>query len=465
VPELDLAELTEATGGKLVRGNPETRVDSYVIDTRRLVAGGAFFALAGNRTDGHEFLTHAADRGAAVAVVQHEPGEDQRAPEALIVVEDSAAALASTGRWLRKRLSRPKWIAVTGSNGKTTTKEMIAEALAGRHRVHRTPGNFNNELGVPLSLLACPSDIDFAVLELAATTAGDIALLAQMTEPDVGVVTNVRAAHLATFGTLDDVAAAKGELFAVLRDDATSVVNLDDPHVRVQSTRHAGRRVTFGQAPGSDLRLADVRNQFLPGAELSVSHEGKVRKLRLRVGGAHSAFNALASMAVVHALGEDLDAAVEGIERFEPGPGRGKVHHLERNIQLVDESYNSSPAALASVLDTLRLSEPRGRKVLVVGDMLELGRVEGALHRAAGKRAAQAGVRVLFTVGPLARVASETARRAGVAEVYHYSDSTRASESIPEFVKDGDLIVVKGSRSVRLERVVDALRSAVGEAG
>lgn len=464
MPELSLTQLVEATGGSLLRGNPETRVSSYEIDTRRLERGGAFFALKGSRSDGHDYIDRAGNRGAAVAVVEREPGAEIETPPALLLVDDALVALQRCGEWARKRLNSTRWIAVTGSNGKTTTKELIAEGLAASHRVYRTPGNFNNQLGLPLSVLRCPEDSEYAAIELGMSAAGEIAWLAGVTDPDVALLTNVRAAHLEFFGSLDDIAAAKGELFAVMRDDATAVVNLDDAHVRVQAARHAGKRVTFGQHPAADLRMEDLQNCFLPGVSMSFRYQDRTRKMQMKMGGAHSAFNALAALAAIVAAGGKLDEAAAKMEQVEAGAGRGKIHQLRREIIVVDDSYNSSPAALASLLETLRLSEAAGRKVLVMGDMLELGRVEGALHREAGKRAATAGVEMLVAVGTLTRSAAETARRAGVPEVHHHTDSKKAAESLEEFLKDGDLIVIKGSRGMRMERVVEALVSSIGEA-
>ena len=464
MPEFSLADLVEATGGKLLQGDPAVRVATFGIDTRTLGRGSAFFALPGERTDGHRFLADAASRDVAAAVVERVPEEGMRAPEALIQVEDAVAALGNAGRWVRKTLRGKKWIAVTGSNGKTTTKELLASGLATQHRVHRTPGNFNNHLGVPLSLLACPDDAEIVVLELGMNAQGEIGYLSQMVDPDIGVLTNVRAAHLQAFDSLDDIAAAKGEMFAVMRDDATAVVNIDDAHVRVQATRHIGPRVTFGQTNGADLRMEELHSQFYPGTQIAFRYDDKSYRAQLQLGGVHSAFNALTAAAGIVAAGAELMPALESMEQVKAGPGRGAVHRLRDGMMLVDDSYNSSPSAMASVLETLRVSEPRGRRVLVMGDMLELGRMEGALHREAGKRAASAGVQLLFSVGTLSRAAAETARRAGVPEVHHHADSAKAAESIAEFLKEGDLIVVKGSRGMRMERVVHALVAQFGEA-
>jgi UDP-N-acetylmuramoyl-tripeptide--D-alanyl-D-alanine ligase len=341
---------------------------------------------------------------------------------------------------------------------------MIAEALSAGNRVHRTPGNLNNHLGLPLSLLACPADAEIVVLEMGMSGPGEIASLTGIVDPDIALLTNVRAAHLDAFDSLDDIAAAKGEMFAVLRDDATAVVNLDDTHVRVQAARHVGPRVTFGQNPAAELHMEELHSAFHPGSVMTFRYDGERYRVSLQIGGAHSAFNALSAAAVVIAAGGDLPAGLERMERMEAGAGRGRVHHLHHGMMLVDDSYNSSPAALASVLETLRASQPAGRRVLVMGDMLELGKMEGALHREAGKRAATAGVKLLFSVGQASRAAAESARRAGVPEVHHHADSKKAAESIAEFLKPGDLIVVKGSRGMRLEYVVEALLTECGEA-
>jgi UDP-N-acetylmuramoyl-tripeptide--D-alanyl-D-alanine ligase len=464
VPRLRLAELAQATGGSLVRGDPETSVDSYGIDTRKLAPGAVFFALRGARADGHAFLEHAARAGAAAAVVERH-GEDERGlPPALILVDSTAAALQRCGSWVRRHHATTRWIAVTGSNGKTTTKEMIAEGLAASGRVHRTPGNLNNQLGVPLTMLAMPDDVEFAVVELAMNAQGEIAALARIVDPDLGLVTNIRAVHMAAFQSLDDVAAAKGELFAVMRAEATGVVNLDDVNVRVQAARHLGPRVTFGQHPSADLRLEQLENRLLPGSAFTCRHQDRVLRLQLRMAGAHAAHNALAALATVLAAGQDLDAAAERIAQLEAGVGRGRVHRLVRGMLLVDDSYNSSPPAVAALLETMRLAEPAGRRVLIFGDMLELGPMETALHREAGRRAAAAGVQVFIGVGPLSREATEAARRAGVTEVHHHPDSGAAAEAVGEFLRDNDLIVVKGSRRMRMERIVGALTSVFEDA-
>jgi len=457
MPPLKVGEIAAAANGVVVEGDPERLVDSFSIDSRALRPGGAFFALPGSRHDGHEYLPDAAKAQAALAVVARHLPPDWGRPPALVRVEDTAAALAACGALARKKIGVAPVYAVTGSAGKTTTKELLAAGLSARARVHRTHGNLNNHLGVPLTLLACPADAQAVVLELAMSGPGEIAFLAQMADPDVGLITNVRPVHMEYFRTLDDIAAAKGELFAVLRAEAAAVVNLDDEHVRLQAARHAGPRVTFGRHASADVYLESLEDRFLPGAGLTFRYQGRMRRLDLRLAGAHSAIDALAALAAVVAGGADLDAAVAAMAELSPPPGRGRVRSLPQGVTVVDDTYNSNPAALASVLRTMSATQVTGRKVLVMGDMLELGEEEAAYHKDAGRQAALAGVQVLMTVGALARLAGEAARKVGLPEVRHEPDAATAAREILPLVRPGDLIVVKGSRGVRLEVVVEAL--------
>jgi len=451
-----VGDLARAVEGTLLRGDPEAVLSTFSIDSRRLDPQSAFFALRGAR-DGHEFVSDAARHGALAAVVSREPGDDVTWTPALIRVEDTTTALARAGSWVRNRLGEAKFVAITGSTGKTTTKELLASALSARFRVHRSPGNLNNHLGVPLALLACPRDSQVVVLELGMSGPGEIAALTRICRPHVALVTNIRPAHLASFRDLDDIAAAKGELFAVLDPAAVAVVNLDDPHVRLQSYRHEGPRVTFGRAPNADFRLDHVEDRFLPGASFRFRHGAEAHQVRLRIGGSHAAYNALAAVAAAFATGENPADAIGGLESVQPGPGRGRVHHMKDDVHLLDDSYNSNPAAMASVLETLRHENPTGRKVLVMGDMLELGSRQKTFHHDIGRKAASAGVDVMIGVGPLTRHALESARRSGVREVHHEKDAAGAAAFVADLLRPGDFVVVKGSRGVGLDRVVEEL--------
>jgi UDP-N-acetylmuramoyl-tripeptide--D-alanyl-D-alanine ligase len=286
---------------------------------------------------------------------------------------------------------------------------------------------------------------------------GEIAHLARLVDPDVALVTNVREAHMAFFQSLDDVAAAKGELYAVLRPEATAVVNLDDERVLVQAARHAGPRVTFGRHPSADVVLDAIEDRLVPGAALVLRHGDLSLRLQLQLAGAHNAWNALAAMTAVIAVGAEAGAAAAAMARVEPAPGRCRIHRLDAGVLVVDDSYNSSPQALAAILQTLRHCHPAGRKLMVMGDMLELGDREVAYHREAGRRVAQAGCHILVGVGSRARAALETARKAGVPETRWEKDAASAADTLPGLIRPGDLVLVKGSRGVGLEKVVEAL--------
>ncbi len=461
MPTLSVGNLLEASGGTLLSGDLSLTVSSYAIDTRKLSAGGAFFALKGSRYDGHTFVGEAARAGARLAVVAQKPLGNGPFPAAMIQVDDVAASLARCGAYARGRI-RGKVVAITGSAGKTTTKELVAAGLSATAKVHRTTGNLNNELGLPLSLLSCPNDAEAVIVELGMNGPGQIAFLARIADPDVALVTNVLPVHLAFFASIDDIAAAKGELFAVLRDNATSVVNLDDGRVRVQAARHAGPRVTFGRGDNADLKLLSIEDRFVQGAGLTFSHAGRSYAVSLRLGGAHAARDAFAAAAVVVACGAPLPAALEAIASVEPAPGRGRLTKLKGDVVVVDDTYNSNPEALASVLGTLAASTPTGRRVLVMGDMLELGTEAARFHEQAGALAAQSQVELLVGVGPLTRHAVDAARRAGI-ETHLLGDAPQAVQTVPGLIREGDLVVVKGSRGVKLELLVEALIAGRGE--
>jgi len=240
------------------------------------------------------------------------------------------------------------------------------------------------------------------------------------------------------------------------------VVNYDDARIRVQAARHAGPRVTFGRAEGTDLTLGEITDRFVPGASLSFRHGGRGYEVPLKIGGAHAALNAFAAAAVLVACGAELGPALEAISAVEPAPGRGRLTRLHQDVVIVDDTYNSNPEALASVLGTLAASTPSGRRVLIMGDMLELGLESATFHRASGELVARSGVALLVGVGPMSRHAIEAARRAGV-EAHGADDAAAAARFIPSLVRPGDLVVVKGSRGMKLERVVDALLAHQGE--
>ena len=451
MPELSLAQMVEATGGSLLRGDPETRVGSYEIDTRRLEQGGAFFALKGSRSDGHDYIDRAANRGAAVAVVEREPDPESETPAALLQVDDALAALQRCGEWVRRRLNSTRWIAVTGSNGKTTTKELIAEGLAASHRVYRTPGNINNQLGLPLSLFALEPKHQYAVLELGASKAGDIAYLASIAEPDIGLITNIGPAHLGGFGSEAGVAQAKGELYAALPPEGCAVINADEPWTDDWlGTNRAGRVLTFGHHSDADVRVGGSDQR----PRLETAHGGF--DLRLALPGIHNRFNAAAATAVALALDIDLEKVRQGLEAVQPVPGRLNLIETAAGWTVIDDTYNANPASLYSALQVL--SGMQGTPWLVLGDMKELGTDSPKMHREVGEAARAMGVRHLFATGEMSVYAVDAFGEG--AE--HFASRDELAVAVRSRLRPGINCLVKGSRSMGMEAVVAAITRDAG---
>jgi UDP-N-acetylmuramoyl-tripeptide--D-alanyl-D-alanine ligase len=446
-------ELVRATGGRLLHGEPGARFERTCIDSRQVSAGDLFFSIVGPRHDGHRFVSGAVAAGAAGVVVAADRPEPEVRADTVVEVEDTTRALGDLAGAVRRREGLTV-VAITGSAGKTTTKEMTAAALASNGATGRNPGNLNNLWGLPLSLLNLPAEVGAAVLELGMSAPGEIARLTEIADPDVGVITNVGAAHLEFFDDVDAIAHAKGELFERMRPEATAVVNADDGRVEALGRRRGGTVVTFSaEGRDADLKAADVEEDLVAGTGFAL--EGK--RVRLHAPGRNAVANALASVAAAGAAGIPRDRALEAVATVRPLPGRGVVERLGRGVVLVDETYNANPPAVESVLAALESTEWKGRKVLALGDMLELGADSRALHRDVGLRAAVAGLSLLVAVGPLAAEAAAAASARGVATA-EFAGSAEAAEAAAGLIADGDLVVAKGSRGAAMERFADAVR-------
>jgi UDP-N-acetylmuramoyl-tripeptide--D-alanyl-D-alanine ligase len=452
-----LGELARFCAGRIV-GSTQVSVESVSTDTRTLGPGALFVAVRGETFDGHDYLAEAVARGAAALLVSREPDPALRANA--IVVDDTVAALGALARGHRARFAGPV-IAITGSNGKTTTKELCARVLeaAGR-RVRRTPGNLNNHIGLPLSVLALEPADEVLVVEMGMNHEGEIDALARIAEPTVGAITNVAPAHLGPLGSLEAIARAKGELFARIRPDGTAIVNADDPSCVAQSARFAGRKLRFGvHAP------ADVRAES-PGFEASAARytlrcSAGATPIRMAVPGAHLVDDGLCAAAAAlasGALGADpLGAIRAGLESFAGVPGRTALRASPAGFRVLDDSYNANPHSVAKALETLVGLRGAGRAIAVLGDMFELGDAAEALHAEVGRGAAGAGVDLLVAVGPLSRHAAAAARAAGLAQAHAVDEPADAAKLVRERAREGDVVLVKASRGMRLERVVSEL--------
>ncbi|MCC7175120.1 MAG: UDP-N-acetylmuramoyl-tripeptide--D-alanyl-D-alanine ligase [Bryobacterales bacterium] len=422
-------------------GLPPIEVAGWSVDSRTIAPGELFFAISGPNHDGHEFVRDALDRGAAAAVVERPVA----AEGAVLQTPGTLEALAKLARWARVRWGG-RLVAITGSAGKTTTKEIIARLLGTRMTVGRSAGNLNNHIGLPLSILRLPADARAAVVEIGMNHAGEIRRLAALASPDIGVVTNVGHAHVEHFASIEDVALAKRELVESLPPQGVAVLNADDPRVAGFRDAHAGRSITFGLARWADVRAEEVE-QRADGVRFRV---GEVR-FECPLAGLHGVLNVLAGLAVAGLFGLEPGSLRKEISQLEAGEGRGR-RMVHRAVAIFDDCYNANPEAVRGMLDLLAL-EPAGRRLAVIGEMLELGEMSGALHREVGRYAAGRGVDLLVGIHGAAREMLKGAVDAGMPpdSVFFFDDPSEAGEFLRERTRPGDAVLFKGSRGTRVE--------------
>ncbi len=455
--EGSVAEAAAMMDGRVIAGDPQRRWRGASLDSRRVAGGELFFALAGERSDGHLWVEDALARGAAAAVVHR----DLAAPTGTVVrVADTYAGLHALTRAMRARAPR-RLVAVTGSVGKTTTKDLLALMLGRRFRVAKSPGNLNNLYGFPLALLGIPEETEWMVAEMGMSTPGELAAVSRLGRPDVAVFTNVRPAHLASFGTVRAIAAAKAELLEGLPPEGLVVANADDPEVAWIAARHRGPVAWFaleGEAPSRALDVEPLAAGAV-GSRLRWWVDGGEHAVELPLLGRHNVANFLAAATAAHAVGVPPAEIVEAARVARPAAGRGVVHRRADGALVVDDSYNSNPSALEAAL-AAAAALPAARRWAVLGDMLELGEGAAAFHREAGRNAARRGFSPIVGVGELARELTEAAREAG-AETRWHADVAGAAAALPA-AGPGDVVLVKGSRGVGLEAVVAALLAGEG---
>jgi UDP-N-acetylmuramoyl-tripeptide--D-alanyl-D-alanine ligase len=447
-----LPEILAATGGELVRWGAG-RYRGFTTDTRRLRQGEAFVALRGPNFDGHDFVPHAIAAGASAVVVENDAAV--AGDVACIRVGDGLRALGDLAAAWRRRLPT-RVVGVTGSNGKTTTKEMIAAVLGARGaKVAKSAGNENNLVGVPQTLLRLAGDEDFAVIEMGMNHPGEIWRLTQIARPDVGVITNVGPAHLEGLGSIENVAAAKGEMALALASGATLVVNGADRRLVAISERFTGRTILAG----SDRVRAVASAPSVDGQRVEIAIDDERFDFELAIRGAHNVVNALLAAAAGLVCGLDGSAIVDGLARFRPPPMRLETVTLASGVRVLNDSYNANPASMEAALAALA-SEPAGRRFAVLGEMLELGPDSARYHREVGAAAARAAVDGLIAVGEHATDTAAGARELGLAadRVETHATAADAAARLAGIVASGDVVLVKGSRGARMEEVVERLR-------
>lgn len=457
---LPLAKVAEILGS--TEPAAEGLVKGYSIDSRRMEPGQLFFAIRGLRRDGHQFVDAALEKGAVGAVVEGK-FRDQSAPQArrrLIPVKDTTDALTSLARHARRQWGG-RLIGVTGSMGKTTTKEMIAALLATRFRVHKSQGNFNNHYGLPLGLLALEPLHEVAVVELAMSAPGEIARLAQIAEPDVGVVTNVGPVHLEFFDSVDSIASAKRELIEnlICRDGKPSaVLNFDDARVRKFAEGFDGNVLTFGLGEGALFRGTEV-HPYKDGSRFRLLGPKVDGEFRVPLPGVHNVENALAALVAAAACGLDVGTLGPALAAFKNLAQRSEIFTLPGPVTLLNDCYNSSPRAMERMIETLAGWNNAKRRIVVAGEMLELGPSSPEWHRKIGRKLVECGIDNLVAVQGNARFIREGAIGAGMGpdKAMFFPSVPPAAKYCKELIEAGDVVLVKGSRGVKLERVTELL--------
>jgi UDP-N-acetylmuramoyl-tripeptide--D-alanyl-D-alanine ligase len=459
--ELTLDEIAEVTGGH-ASGAGDLVIDAVATDTRKMPPGALFVALRGEEADGHDHLPGAVEAGAAAVMVER---VEAGMPLPTVRVDDTWQAIARLGQHVRERVA-PRTVGVTGSVGKTTTKDMIAAATAAQRRVVAAAGSFNNELGVPLTLLRLTPDTEVLVAELGARHVGDIATLAPLVAPEVAVVTAVAGVHLEVFGSVEAVARAKAELVESLGPDGVAVLNADDPRVAAMADR-APSVLRYGiDAPDADVRAEDLRLDAGARASFTAVTPWGRAEVTMPVAGRHHVGNALAALAVAGHLGVDLDAAAAALATATLSPWRGEVVEAG-GVRVVNDAYNANPTSMTAALETLLAMERDGRSWAVLGVMAEIGDTAVDEHHRLGARVAELGVDRLIAVGEHADHVVAGARSAGMAQeaVAEVADADAATAVLRDGLAPGDVVLVKASRVAGLEAVAESLASDSEEDG
>jgi UDP-N-acetylmuramoyl-tripeptide--D-alanyl-D-alanine ligase len=455
-------EVLEATDGKLLQGEKGVLFQGVSTDSRTLRQGELFIALKGGRFDGHHYALDALGKDAGGILIEEKRVRDFRwngdRSKTVITVRDTLQALGDLARSRRRRYG-PTVVGITGSNGKTTTKEMIATCLQTSFRVLKTTGNFNNLIGLPLTLLSLTEKERVVVLEMGMNVPGEIRRLAEIAEPDVGLITNIQEVHLEGMGSLETLAIEKGELFRKMRRDGAIVVNRDDARVVMLASEFPGQKITYGIEGPADLMAENIRLHS-EGTSFTLVSEGERSNLTLPVFGRQFVADALAALAVSTLFGVDEKRAQGALEQFKPSAMRMEVCPLPEGRVLINDAYNANPRAMELALETLVELKGTGRAIAVLGDMLELGTFSEEAHLRLGKKIGELSIDFLIALGPHGPKVVESAVRQGLHRERARTVETHseAMTVLNQITRSGDWILVKGSRGMAMEKIAENLK-------
>ncbi len=449
----------DIVGGKLLQGSAEKVFRGVSINSRTIEKEELFVCIQGEKFDGHNFLGDAINKGAAGVILSNPSylSEDMISEESspfVIQSENTLRALQDLASYQRTQFPF-QVVAVTGTNGKSTTKEMIASIIATKYKTLKTQGNLNNHIGLPLTLLARKPEHEVGVLEMGMSAAGEIKRLAEIARPDIGVITNISAGHLEQLKTVKDVQAAKGELFDSLNEEGTAIVNADDPLVLELSKSLRAKKITYGIERSADVQASNIQNKGSRGFTFTAKIFNQTISVNLSQIGYCNIYNALAALAAGHSLGISGKDMNRGLENYQQIPQRNEQIHYE-GVTLINDAYNANPQSMRAALKTLSEFNTRGKRFLIIGDMLELGPLSESAHHELGQEVTLSNVDHLVTVGPLASLAAESAKKNSrhPLQIGQFNTHAEAVSYLLRNVKKGDCLLIKGSRGAKMENVI-----------
>ncbi|PKM79399.1 MAG: UDP-N-acetylmuramoyl-tripeptide--D-alanyl-D-alanine ligase [Firmicutes bacterium HGW-Firmicutes-13] len=455
---LNFEEIIKTTGGELLQGSTAVPITGFSIDTRTLNEGEVFVALKGEQTDGHEYVLKALEKGASGALVSHlNEGEDLPLDKVIIRVEDPLKALQQAAKYYREKFP-VRVIGVTGSSGKTTTKDLIAGILSTRFNILKTEGNLNNHLGLPLMLFKLKRKHQMAVLEMGMSGRGEIRLLADLSHPEIGVITNIGEAHFELLGSVEAIAEAKGELLEVMNSKGTAILNGDDYRLRRMANKFKGQVIFYGLGKEVDCRGFDL---VLEGRSTSfkVLIGNRKEEFTVPFPGEHNVYNALAAISCGLHVGLTAQEIRRGLADFKLSGMRMEIFETPGKVTVINDAYNANLSSTRASLKTLALMGRGSRLTAVLGDMLELGSIAEESHREIGRYAASLGINNLLAVGELMKFAVEEAQTAGLSSFWHFARQNELKEKLREILQPGDYVLVKGSRGMKMENIVEYLKN------
>ncbi len=461
-----LTDVLFATGGKFVSGTPGTAFGVVSTDTRSIKKGDLFLALSGANFDGAEFAREAYDKGAGCIIVDTPLEEKLDIP--VVLVEDSQQALGDLAAFRRSAMANLKVVGITGSSGKTTVKEMCGVILSQEYNILKTEGNFNNLIGMPLSLLPVTDDHDLAILEMGMNREGEIGRMTEIADPDIACIVNIQAAHLAGLGSIEGVARAKAELFKGCKSWSVLCINYDDKLVRALSRKMHQDMVLFGRHRAAYVRATHVKNKGEKGMAFTL-HVGTERlRISMKVMGEHNVANGLAASAISCAAGLSIEQIARGLEAFEPYDKRMQLENIG-GLKIINDCYNANPASMMAAFDAVQAMKGSHKTIAILGDMLELGDTSEKAHRRLGEMVACKGFDHLIVFGDYAKIVTQGAMDGSMTlrQVHRLKDKDMILQTIFECLEEksfgrGDYFLVKGSRGMCMEKIVDGLRKELG---